>query len=98
MSIAENIAGIRERMAAAATRVKRNPHKITLMAVTKTVNPERIREAYAAGLRIFGENRVQEFEGKTKALRDLKEAEWHLIGHLQSNKAKKAVESFHWVD
>jgi len=98
MSIAENIAGIRERMAAAAARVKRNPHSITLMAVTKTVNPERICEAYAAGLRIFGENRVQEFEGKTKALRDLKDAEWHLIGHLQSNKAKKAVESFLWVD
>jgi len=98
MSIAENIAGIRERMAAAATRVKRNPHSITLMAVTKTVNPERICEAYAAGLRIFGENRVQEFGEKYEALRDLKDAEWHLIGHLQSNKAKKAVESFLWVD
>jgi PLP dependent protein len=98
MSIAENIAGIRERMAAAAARVKRDPHSITLMAVTKTVKPERIREAYEAGLRIFGENRVQEFGEKCEALRDLKEAEWHLIGHLQSNKAKKAVESFHWVD
>ena len=98
MSIANNIAGIRERMAAAAARVKRNPQSITLMAVTKTVEPERIREAYAAGLRVFGENRVQEFEGKTEALSDLKDAEWHLIGHLQSNKAKKAVESFPWVD
>ena len=98
MSIANNIAGIRERMAAAAARVKRNPQSITLMAVTKTVEPERIREAYAAGLRVFGENRVQEFEGKTEALSDLKDSEWHLIGHLQSNKAKKAVESFHWVD
>ena len=68
------------------------------MAVTKTVEPERIRQAYEAGLRVFGENRVQEFEGKIEALRDLKDAEWHLIGHLQSNKAKKAVESFHWVD
>jgi PLP dependent protein len=98
MSTAENIAGIRERIASAAARVKRDPNKITLMAVTKTVEPERIREAYEAGLRIFGENRVQEFGEKYEALRDLKEAEWHLIGHLQSNKTKKAVESFHWVD
>jgi PLP dependent protein len=98
MSIAENIAKIRERIASAAARVKRNPHSITLMAVTKTVEPERIREAYDAGLRVFGENRVQEFEGKMEALRDLNDAEWRLIGHLQSNKAKKAVESFHWVD
>jgi PLP dependent protein len=98
MSIANNIAGIRERMASAAARVKRDASEITLMAVTKTVEPERIRQAYEAGLRVFGENRVQEFEGKTEALSDLKDAEWHLIGHLQSNKAKKAVESFHWVD
>ena len=98
MSIAENIAGIRERMASAAARVKRNPDSITLMAVTKTVEPERIRQAYDAGLRVFGENHVQEFEGKIDTLRDLKDAEWRLIGHLQSNKAKKAVESFHWVD
>jgi PLP dependent protein len=98
MSIAENIAGIRERMASAAARVKRDRNEITLMAVTKTVEPERIRQAYEAGLRIFGENRVQEFEGKVEALRDLQDAEWHLIGHLQSNKAKKAVESFQAVD
>jgi PLP dependent protein len=98
MSIAENIAGIRERMASAAARVKRDRNEITLMAVTKTVEPERIRQAYEAGLRIFGENRVQEFEGKIEALRDLQDAEWHLIGHLQSNKAKKAVESFQAVD
>jgi len=98
MSIAENIAKIRERMASAAARVKRNPHSITLMAVTKTVMPERIREAFEAGLRVFGENRVQEFGEKQEALKDLKAAEWHLIGHLQSNKAKKAVEGFHWAD
>ncbi len=98
MSIAENIAGIRERMAAAAARVKRDPNQITLMAVTKTVEPERIRQAYEAGLRVFGENRVQEFGEKQEALRDLRDAEWHLIGHLQSNKAKKAAESFQAVD
>ncbi len=98
MSIAENIAGIRERMAAAAARVKRDTNAITLMAVTKTVEPERIRQAYEAGLRVFGENRVQEFGEKQEALRDLRDAEWHLIGHLQSNKAKKAAESFQAVD
>ena len=98
MSIAENIAGIRERMARAAARVKRDPHEITLMAVTKTVEPERIRQAYEAGLRVFGENRVQEFTEKQEALQDLKDAEWRLIGHLQSNKAKKAVEAFQAVD
>ena len=98
MAIADNIAGIRERMAAAAARVKRDPNQITLMAVTKTVEPERIRQAYEAGLRVFGENRVQEFGEKQEALRDLRDAEWHLIGHLQSNKAKKAAESFQAVD
>ena len=98
MFIAENIAGIRQRMSAAAARVKRDPAQITLMAVSKTVEPDRIRQAYEAGLRVFGENRVQEFEGKSAALRDLKDAEWHLIGHLQSNKAKKAAEAFQAVD
>ena len=98
MSIAENIAQVRGRIAAAAAGVKRNPDSITLMAVSKTVEPERVRQAYAAGLRVFGENRVQEFAEKAAALKDLKDAEWHLIGHLQSNKAKKAAELFHAVD
>ena len=98
MSIDENIARVRARIAAAAARVRRRPEEITLMAVSKTVEPERIREAYAAGLRVFGENRVQEFEDKASALADLEEAEWHLIGHLQSNKAKKATELFSAVD
>jgi PLP dependent protein len=98
MSIAENIAGIRERMATAAARVKRNPGEVTLMAVTKTVEPERIRLAYEAGLRVFGENRVQEFTDKQEALRDLSGAQWHLIGHLQSNKSRKAAELFQAVD
>ncbi len=98
MSIAENIAQVRSRIAAAAARVKRRRDSITLMAVSKTVEPERIREAYAAGLRVFGENRVQEFAEKAPLLADLTEAEWHLIGHLQSNKAKKAAEMFHAVD
>jgi pyridoxal phosphate enzyme (YggS family) len=68
------------------------------MAVSKTVEPERIVEAYAAGLRVFGENRVQEFMDKSGKLAELKDAEWHLIGHLQSNKARKAAELFHAVD
>jgi len=98
MSIADNVAEIRERIARAASRVGRNPDSVTLMAVSKTVEPERIKEAYAAGLRVFGENRVQEFEGKSAALSELKDAEWHLIGHLQSNKAKRAAELFHAID
>jgi len=68
------------------------------MAVTKTVELARIREAYAAGLRLFGENRVQEFAGKAGELAALSGAAWHMIGHLQSNKAAKAVELFAGVD
>ncbi len=68
------------------------------MAVSKTVEPARIQEAYAAGLRVFGENRVQEFAEKPSSLSELKDAEWRLIGHLQSNKARKAAELFHAVD
>lgn len=98
MAISDNIARIRERISQAAARSGRNPDSITLMGVSKVVEPERIRQAYQAGIRIFGENRVQEFEGKSSALKDLQEAEWHLIGHLQTNKAKKAVELFHAVD
>jgi pyridoxal phosphate enzyme (YggS family) len=98
MSIADNIAAIRERIAHAAARVGRSADSITLMAVSKTVEPERIKEAYAAGIRIFGENRVQEFSEKSSALAELKDAEWHLIGHLQSNKSNKAAELFSAVD
>jgi PLP dependent protein len=98
MSILENVPQIRERIAAAARRAQRRPEEISLMAVTKTFPPERIREAYDAGLRLFGENRVQEFAGKTGALADLSDADWHMIGHLQTNKAAKAAELFAAVD
>src|ERR1700685_1447143 len=98
MSIAKHIAAVRERMADAVRRSGRNPDNISLMAVSKTQPPERIREAYEAGIRLFGENRVQEFEGKVQALRDLRDAEWNMIGHLQSNKAGKAAELFAAVD
>jgi pyridoxal phosphate enzyme (YggS family) len=98
MLIAENLLRVREHIEAAARRAGRRPEDITLMAVSKTFPPERIRQAYDAGLRTFGENRVQEFAGKTEVLRDLHNAEWHLIGHLQTNKAAKAVELFAAVD
>src|ERR1700758_2415251 len=98
MSIADNIARVREQIRVAAARVGRNPSDITLMAVSKTFPTELIREAYQAGIRDFGENRVQEFAGKAGALRDLADARWHMIGHLQSNKAGKAAELFHTVD
>jgi pyridoxal phosphate enzyme (YggS family) len=68
------------------------------MAVTKTISPEGIREAYQAGIRVFGENRVQEFAGKAQALADLTGAEWHMIGHLQSNKSRAAAELFRGID
>src|SRR5271170_118898 len=98
MWISENIAAIRERMGAAARRAGRRSEEIALMAVSKTHPAESIREAYGAGLRMFGENRVQEFAGKAGAVADLKDAAWHLIGHLQTNKAAKAVELFDAVD
>ncbi len=98
MGIPENVGSIRNRIAAAARRAGRSGDEIALMAVTKTHPPEVIREAYAAGLRLFGENRVQEFAGKAGALADLAGAEWHMIGHLQTNKAAKAAELFTAVD
>jgi pyridoxal phosphate enzyme (YggS family) len=98
MSIAENVDEIRDRIAAAARRAGRDPEEATLMAVSKTLAPEHIREAYQAGLRVFGENRVQEFSSKAGALANLKDAGWHMIGHLQTNKAAKAVELFTAVD
>ena len=98
MAISENVATVRERIARAALRAGRPTEEIVLMAVSKTQPPERIREAYDFGLRVFGENRVQEFAGKAGALADLRDAEWHMIGHLQTNKAAKTVELFAAVD
>jgi PLP dependent protein len=98
MSIPENVARVRERIAAAARRAGRNPEEVTLMAVSKTFAAEQVREAYRVGLRVFGENRVQEFAGKLGALADLDDTEWHMIGHLQTNKASRAVELFTAID
>ena len=98
MSIAENLARVRQRIADAAHRAGRQPEDVALMAVTKTFPPAIIREAYAAGHRLFGENRVQEFADKATHLADMPGAEFHLIGHLQSNKAAKATQIFSGVD
>jgi PLP dependent protein len=98
VSIKENIAQVQAQIAVAARRAGRELSAVTLMAVSKTFPPESIREAYAAGIRAFGENRVQEYAGKIDALRDLAGAEWHLIGHLQSNKGARAAELFHAID
>ena len=97
-TIADNVALVRERIAQAAARVGRSPESVTLMAVSKTVDRERIRQASEAGIRVFGENRVQEFERKVPDLDGRRNAEWHLIGHLQTNKAGKAAEIFDAVD
>jgi len=98
VSISENTARLREQITSGAKRAGRNPDEVVLMAVTKTHPPEKIREAYNAGLSLFGENRVQEFAGKAAALANLAGAEWHMIGHLQTNKSGKAVELFDAVD
>ena len=83
-------------MTAAAHRANRSPASITLVAVSKTFPPEFVRAAAAAGQLTFGENRVQEAAAKAEALGDLP-LEWHLIGHLQSNKARKAIAAAHWI-
>ena len=98
MSISVNLARIRERIATASRRASRNPNDVQLMAVCKTMPVEAILEAYDAGQRLFGENRVQEFGDKWPHVRALAGAEWHMIGHLQSNKAKTAAELFSAVD
>jgi pyridoxal phosphate enzyme (YggS family) len=95
-TIRENIQRIQEQIARAR---EKSSHRgeVTLIAVSKTHPAEAIREGYDAGLRHFGENRVQEWEGKREPIRDL-QATWHLIGHLQSNKSARAAKIFHAVD
>lgn len=96
-SITSNIEWIRERIARAAARADRRPEQIVLVAVSKTVSADAMRAAYSAGVRAFGENRVQEWETKRPQL-DGVQASWHLIGHLQSNKARRAERLFDWID
>jgi hypothetical protein len=95
--VEENLLRVQERIDAAARRAGRRAEEITLIAVSKTQPAAAIREAFEAGLRHFGENRVQEWEGKRKEVEDLGAA-WHLIGHLQSNKAARAARLFDYVD
>jgi len=93
--IAARVAALRERIARAAARAGRKAEDVTLVAVSKTFGAESVREGFAAGLRDFGENKVQEAEAKMSALADLRAGvRWHLVGHLQGNKARKAVELF----
>lgn len=90
--IAARVAAVRERIARAAERAGRRPEEVALVAVSKTHPPESVREAHAAGIRDFGENKVQEAEAKIAALAGLVPApRWHLVGHLQGNKARKAA-------
>jgi len=95
MTIADNLASIQERISKAALRAGRDPAAIRLVAVSKTVSAESIQQAIAAGVTILGENYVQ--EARNKIARIGKQVEWHFIGHLQSNKAKYAVELFSMV-
>jgi PLP dependent protein len=98
MSIAENLAHLHEQIAQACRRANRSEHEVALMAVSKVHPVEVILEAYAAGQRLFGENRVQEFQDKSQHLSGLKDEEFHLIGPLQSNKTTRAAELFHSID
>jgi PLP dependent protein len=93
----QNLEEVERRIRAAAERAGRKREDITLIAVTKKFPASVIRDAYALGLRHFGENYVREFEEKSQALSGLGEANFHLIGHLQSNKARKAAELFQTI-
>ncbi len=98
MSITDNLACLHERIAEACRRTNRQQHDVALMAVSKVQPAEAILEAYAAGQRLFGENRVQEFQQKSEFLGHLTDAQFHLIGPLQSNKTNKAAELFDAID
>jgi len=95
MTIADNLASIQERISKAALRAGRNPAEIRLVAVSKTVSTENIQQAIAAGVTILGENYVQ--EARNKIARVGSQVAWHFIGHLQSNKARYAVELFSMI-
>ncbi|HXP23189.1 MAG TPA: hypothetical protein VN807_03580, partial [Candidatus Sulfotelmatobacter sp.] len=97
IDIRENLLRVQDKIATAANRSGRQPEEITLIGVSKIQPVESIRAAYAAGLRHFGENRVQEWEGKYGGVEYL-DGTWHLIGRLQSNKAARAAKLFHSID
>ena len=97
VSIAENLARVRERITRACQRAGRHPGEITLVAVAKGVGLEKILEAHSLGISHFGENRVQEAQEKTPFLKHL-DVTLHMVGHLQTNKVKLALELFHTID
>jgi len=96
-SLRQNLDAVRARIERATAQARRDPAGVTLIAVTKVFPARAIRDAYTLGLRDFGENYVQEFEGKYPEVADLAGARFHLIGHLQSNKARRAAELFHAI-
>jgi PLP dependent protein len=96
-TLSERLEEVRARIAKAAERARRDPAGILLLAVTKVFPATVIRDAYQLGLREFGENYVQEFEGKAPEVASLEGARFHLIGHLQSNKSKRAAELFQTI-
>ena len=101
-TIAQHVEDVRRRIETSCERSHRSPDEVTLIAVTKGFPPDAIRQAAAAGIQHFGENRVQEAEAKLAELRDLPDGvTWHMVGHLQTNKVKTAIRLFdiiHSVD
>ncbi|MEO2068719.1 MAG: YggS family pyridoxal phosphate-dependent enzyme [Desulfurobacteriaceae bacterium] len=97
MGIKENVERIKERIKIACEKADRNPDEVLLLAASKTRTPEEIKEAFLAGIKLFGENRVQEAREKIPKLSDLP-IEWHMIGHLQTNKVKYAVNLFSVIE
>ena len=97
MEVRKNVQKIKERIERACERVGRDPGEVSILAASKTRTPEEIREVFEAGIRLFGENRVQEARDKIPLLSDLP-IEWHMIGHLQRNKVKYAVNLFDVVE
>src|SRR5690348_9211833 len=95
-TIGDRLTEVRARIARAAGRAGRDPQSVRLVAISKTFPVEAVREAAAAGQVDFGENRVQEALPKMEAAADLR-LRWHLVGHLQSNKARKAGALFDWI-
>ncbi|UCG31274.1 MAG: YggS family pyridoxal phosphate-dependent enzyme [candidate division WOR-3 bacterium] len=95
MSIKDNVDKLRTQIESAATRTERNPDEITIVAVSKEFPVERIEEAIACGIRIIGENRVQEADRKYSTIGD--RVDWHMVGHLQTNKVKEALKIFDMI-
>jgi len=94
VSIAENLRNLRKKAVRAAERSRRSPDDITIVAISKTFPVDSVSEAVAAGQLVFGENRIQEAEAKIRFFAESHGIEWHLVGHLQSNKARRAAELF----